>query len=109
MGQILFDQHNGGEKKSPLFPINHRPRATVSWAWSTEPGYQLVVLDTPGIQKPKNKLGRYMEGAVRHSLTDIEAALVVVDGAKGLGSRDEEALFRALRIAACLSSLRSTK
>ena len=54
-----------------------------------------VVLDTPGIQKPKNKLGRYMEGAVRHSLTDIEAALVVVDGAKGLGSRDEEALFRA--------------
>ena len=55
-------------------------------------GYQLVVLDTPGIQKPKNKLGRYMEGAVRHSLTDIEAALVVVDGAKGLGSRDEEAL-----------------
>ena len=26
-------------------------------------GYQLVVLDTPGIQKPKNKLGRYMEGA----------------------------------------------
>lgn len=58
-------------------------------------GYQLVVLDTPGIQKPKNKLGRYMEGAVRHSLTDIEAALVVVDGAKGLGSRDEEALFRA--------------
>lgn len=36
-----------------------------------------------------------MEGAVRHSLTDIEAALVVVDGAKGLGSRDEEALFRA--------------
>lgn len=58
-------------------------------------GYQLVVLDTPGIQKPKNKLGRYMEGAVRHSLTDIEAVLVVIDGAKGMGSRDEEALFRA--------------
>ncbi len=25
-------------EKSPLFPINHRPRATVSWAWSTERG-----------------------------------------------------------------------
>ncbi len=45
--------------------------------------------------KPKNKLGAIWKGAVRHSLTDIEAALVVVDGAKGLGSRDEEALFRA--------------
>lgn len=58
-------------------------------------GYQLVVLDTPGIQKPKNKLGRYMEGTVRHSLTDIDAALVVIDAQKGIGSRDEEALFRA--------------
>lgn len=59
-------------------------------------GYQLVLLDTPGIQKPKNRLGRYMESAVRHSLTEIEAAIVVIDCAKGIGSRDEEALFRAV-------------
>ena len=71
-------------------------------------GYQLVVLDTPGIQKPKNKLGRYMEGTVRHSLTDIDAALVVIDAQKGIGSRDEEALFRAQR-PACPCSLHSTR
>ena len=58
-------------------------------------GYQIVLLDTPGIQKPKNRLGAFMEGAVARALRDIEAACVVIDGHSGVGARDQEALFRA--------------
>ena len=60
-------------------------------------GYQLVLLDTPGIQKPKNKLGRYMEGSVKDSLKDVEATVVVIDGSTGLGAKDEEAIFRGVQ------------
>lgn len=60
-------------------------------------GYQIVLLDTPGIQKPKNRLGTFMEGAVARSLRDIEAVCVVVDGHSGVGARDQEALLRAQR------------
>ena len=60
--------------------------------------YQAVLVDTPGIQKPRNRLGTFMEGAVSGSLADVDAVMVVMDGASGLGERDEAAFARA---AAC--------
>ncbi len=58
-------------------------------------GYQLVLLDTPGLQTPKNRLGHYMQGAVKHALTDINAVLCVVEAHRPLGERDEQALLLA--------------
>jgi GTP-binding protein Era len=56
----------------------------------TRENYQIVFVDTPGIQKPKNKLGEYMIKAARSSLSDMEAILFVVDVAAGIGSGDRE-------------------
>ena len=58
-------------------------------------GYQIVMVDTPGIQKPRSRLGTYMEGAVKGSLADVDAVIVVVDGTSGLGEKDEAAFDRA--------------
>lgn len=54
----------------------------------TRPNYQIIFVDTPGIHKPKNKLGEYMVQTARNSLSDMDAVLFVVDVADGIGIGD---------------------
>jgi GTP-binding protein Era len=42
---------------------------------------QIVFLDTPGITRPKNKLGEYMRKAALDTLADVDAVLFVTDRA----------------------------
>ena len=44
------------------------------------PGFQLGMVDTPGIHEPHTRLGRAMVEAARHALGDVDLALIVVDG-----------------------------
>ena len=43
---------------------------------------QFVFLDTPGIHKPKNRLGEYMVGAANSSMHDADAVVLVVDAGR---------------------------
>lgn len=45
----------------------------------TEPDFQLVLIDTPGIHKPHNKLGKRMEKYIYTATQDIDALVYVVD------------------------------
>ncbi len=46
----------------------------------TEPGeYQIVFVDTPGIHKPKNKLGGYMTDMALGSLKEADVVLFLID------------------------------
>lgn len=45
----------------------------------TQPGSQLVFLDTPGIHTPRTQLGEYMMQTVRDALQGIDGLMVVVD------------------------------
>lgn len=45
----------------------------------TQEGLQLIFLDTPGLHKPKTKLGEYMVKAVSDSIIDIDAAILVIE------------------------------
>ena len=65
----------------------------------TREDYQMIFVDTPGIHRPKNKLGEYMVQAARDSLSEMEAILFVVDAADGIGAGDR-------RIAGRLKELR---
>ena len=47
-----------------------------------------MFVDTPGIHKPKNKLGEYMVKAAQNSLDDMEVIVFVVDAADGIGYGD---------------------
>lgn len=42
-------------------------------------GGQYVFTDTPGLHKARNRLGEYMDGVVRASINDVDAAVLVVE------------------------------
>lgn len=42
-------------------------------------GVQYIFMDTPGFHKPKNKLGDYMVGVVHETVSDTDAAILVVE------------------------------
>ena len=54
-----------------------------------EDDYQIVFVDTPGIHKPLNKLGKILNKQA-HSLTkDVDAILFLVDASENLGTGDK--------------------
>jgi len=52
------------------------------------PGYQIVVVDTPGLHKPKNELGGRLNKLVTGTIAESDAALFVVDATQPIGSGD---------------------
>lgn len=54
----------------------------------TDETKQVIFMDTPGIHKPKHKLGEYMVDAAIESLKEVEAVLFVVAGNEKRGSGD---------------------
>jgi GTP-binding protein Era len=48
----------------------------------TEDETQYVFMDTPGVQKAKNKLGECMNKAVKDSAADVDLIVMVVDVTK---------------------------
>lgn len=54
----------------------------------TDTNKQIVFMDTPGIHKPKHKLGEYMVEAATESLKEVEAVLFVVAGNEKRGPGD---------------------
>ena len=55
-----------------------------------EEGYQIVFVDTPGIHKPINKLGKILNKEAQSLTRDVDAILFVVDASEGLGSGDKK-------------------
>ena len=64
----------------------------------TDPGYQIIFSDTPGIIEPKYKLHEKMMQAVKSSLEDADVALLMVDA--GDNVEESNAIFAALRLKA---------
>ena len=55
---------------------------------------QFVLLDTPGLHKPRSRLGDYMVKVVRESLADVEAALLLVEPIALVGEPEKVLLQR---------------
>ena len=51
----------------------------------TKPDMQVVFLDTPGIHKPRHKLGEYMVKAAEGTLKEVDVILFVVDATEKMG------------------------
>ncbi|SNS92001.1 GTP-binding protein Era [Anaerovirgula multivorans] len=54
----------------------------------TEDNFQMIFIDTPGITKPKHKLGDYMLKAARETLGEVDVILFVVDESLTIGAGD---------------------
>ena len=57
---------------------------------------QFVLLDTPGIHRPRTKLGDYMVNVVRESVADVDCVLMMVEPVASVGPQ-EEALIERLK------------
>lgn len=53
-----------------------------------EDGYQMIFIDTPGIHKPINNLGKYLNRQALFSLEDADLVLFLVDVTAPLGKGD---------------------
>lgn len=50
---------------------------------------QIVFTDTPGIHKPKHKLGEYMVGEATAAMEDVDVILYLIDGTSTFGSGEQ--------------------
>ena len=55
---------------------------------ATGEGWQLVLVDLPGVQRPRDALTERMQRRVEHELAESDAALFVVNGEEGIGPGD---------------------
>jgi GTP-binding protein Era len=67
-----------GTKVAPTSPRPQTTRRGVRGIYTTE-DRQLVFVDTPGVHKPKDALGKYMNNEVHSALADVDAVVWVVD------------------------------
>jgi GTP-binding protein Era len=55
---------------------------------ATGPDHQLVLVDLPGVQRPRDALTQRMQRRVEHELGDSDAALFVLNAEEGIGPGD---------------------
>lgn len=53
-----------------------------------EPEWQLVILDTPGVHRPRTQLGERLNRLVTGTLEEVDAALFVIDATEPVGPGD---------------------
>ena len=72
--------------------VSDRPqttrRAIRGVATDTAAGTQLVLVDLPGVQRPRDVLTQRMQRRVERELADSDVALLVVNGQEGVGPGD---------------------
>lgn len=76
--------------------VSKKPQTTRSRITGvmTRPDYQMIFMDTPGMQTPKNKLGEFMLKTAEQTARDVDAVLFIADAKTGVRERDQEALAR---------------
>ena len=55
----------------------------------TENNSQMIFIDTPGIHKPKHKLGDFMVKSAINALREVDVILFMVNAVEGIGRGDE--------------------
>lgn len=69
--------------------VSNRPQTTRNRIMGvvTDKDWQIVFLDTPGLHKPRTRLGEYMVKSVQDAMDGIDVLLVLVD-ANEIGAQD---------------------
>ena len=80
--------------------VSNRPqttrRAIRGVATDLDAGRQLILVDLPGVQRPRDVLTQRMQGRVERELADSDVVLFVINGEEGVGPGDRF-IGRALR------------
>lgn len=76
-----------GEKVSAISSKPQTTRQNITFI-HTDDEAQIIFLDTPGIQKPKNKLGEFMLTESKEGIEDSDVITYIVDTSKRIGKAE---------------------
>lgn len=84
-----------GEK---LSIVSNKPQTTRNNIQTILTGedYQIVFVDTPGIHKPKHKLGEFMVNSAKDSIKEVDLVLFLINPDEGIG-RGDKFILEALK------------
>lgn len=87
VGKSTLLNHIIGEKVSIISDKPQTTRNKIQLVYTT-PQYQIIFLDTPGVQMPKNKLGEYMLRISKSTLEEVDVVTFMVDESMEIGKLD---------------------
>ena len=85
-----------GEKVSIVSPKAQTTRDRVNGILTTK-SCQMIFIDTPGVHKPKNQLGKYMDKCVRGASSGADAVVIVLDVTRRVADSDIEFIEKHLK------------
>ncbi|WP_303861844.1 GTPase Era [Alkalibaculum bacchi] len=88
VGKSTLLNHIIGEKMAIMSSKPQTTRNTIRCVHTTE-DYQMVFIDTPGMHKPKNKLGDYMMDVATSTLKEVDVVLFLIDEPGKMGPGDQ--------------------
>lgn len=87
VGKSTLMNHIVGQKVAIMSDKPQTTRNKIQGVYTSADG-QIVFLDTPGIHKPKSKLGDWMVKKAQETLGEVDLILFLVDAAEGMGPGD---------------------
>lgn len=80
-----------GEKVAIVSPKPQTTRNTIRGVVNQD-NCQIVLVDTPGLHRPRTKLGKYMDQQTKGSVYGMDAVILMIDAARMMNKADEVAL-----------------
>ncbi|UFT97811.1 GTPase Era [Radiobacillus kanasensis] len=97
VGKSTFMNHVIGQKIAIMSDKPQTTRNTIQGVY-TEKEAQIVFIDTPGIHKPKHKLGDFMVKVAENTLNEVDAVLFMINAEEGYGKGDQYILDLLQRV-----------
>ena len=93
VGKSTLINHIIGQKIAIMSDKPQTTRSRIQCVYTTE-DVQIIFLDTPGIHKPKYKLGEYMLKAAEGTLKEVDVIFFVVDATEKFGGGENYIIER---------------
>ncbi|HZK57417.1 MAG TPA: GTPase Era [Clostridia bacterium] len=77
-----------GEKVAIISDKPQTTRSKIQGVY-TQKAFQIIFLDTPGIHRPKHRLGQYMVKTAKETLREVDVILFIVDESVSIGPGDK--------------------
>ncbi|MDR4888981.1 GTPase Era [Bacillus sp. HNG] len=97
VGKSTFLNHVIGQKIAIMSDKPQTTRNKVQGVY-TEEDSQIIFIDTPGIHKPKHKLGDFMMKVAQNTLKEVDLVLFMINAEEGYGRGDEFIIERLKNI-----------
>lgn len=99
VGKSTFLNRVVGQKIAIMSNTAQTTRNKIQGIYTTDEA-QIVFIDTPGVHKPKSKLGDYMVQSAMSALNEVDAVLFMVNAAEKRGAGDNFIIDRLKNVKA---------